>query len=69
MIRQNGGSSFKAAIYIDKCDVANMSESIARTDSSASTVSMTNTRYHAIGDTLFIGFQSGNISQSNNTSY
>jgi len=68
-IRQNGGSSFKTAIFIDQCDIANMSESIARTDSSTSTVSLTNSRYHAIGDALFIGFQSGNITQSNNTSY
>jgi hypothetical protein len=69
MVRQNGQSSFKAAIFIDKCDIANMSESIARTDSSTSTVSLTNSRYHAIGDKLFIGFQSGNITQSNNTQY
>lgn len=69
MIRQNGGSAFKAAIFIDKCDIANMSESIARTDSSTSTVSLTDSRYHAIGDALFIGFQSGNITQSSNTQY
>jgi hypothetical protein len=68
-IRQNGGSTFKAQVFIDKCDISNMDEAIFRTDSSSSTVSMTNTRYHAIGDSNFIGVASGNITQSNNTAY
>jgi hypothetical protein len=68
-IRQNGGSDFKAQVFIDKCDISDMDEAIFRTDSSSSTVSMTNTRYHAIGDSLFIGVSSGNITQSNNTEY
>jgi pectate lyase C len=67
-IRQVGGSTFKVAVFIDRCDVSGMDESIFRTDSSSSTVSMTNTRYHDVG-TLFIGVASGNISQSNNTKY
>jgi pectate lyase C len=46
-----------------------MDEAIFRTDSSSSTVSMTNTRYHNIGDSLFIGVSAGNITQSNNTAY
>jgi pectate lyase C len=45
-----------------------MSESIARTDSS-STVSMKSTRYHDIGESLFIGFGDGNVTQANNTKY
>lgn len=69
LIRQNGGTTFKAQVFIDKCDVSDMDEAIFRTDSSTSTVSMTNTRYHAIGDALFIGVASGNITQSNNTAY
>lgn len=69
LIRQNGGTTFKAQVFIDKCDISNMDESIFRTDSSSSTVSMTNTRYHAIGDSLFIGVSAGNITQSNNTEY
>jgi hypothetical protein len=68
-IRQNGGTTFKVQVFIDKCDISDMDEAIFRTDSSSSTVSMTNTRYHAIGDALFIGVSSGNITQSNNTQY
>lgn len=68
-IRQLGGSTFKTQVFIDKCDIADMDEAIFRTDSSSSTVSMTNTRYHAIGESLFIGVSSGNVTQSNNTQY
>jgi pectate lyase C len=68
-IRQNGDTTFKVEVHIDGCDISNMDESIFRTDSSTSTVSMTNTRYHAIGDTLFLGVAPGNITQSNNTEY
>ncbi|RYZ09924.1 MAG: pectate lyase [Myxococcales bacterium] len=68
-IRQNGGTTYKTQVFIDKCDISDMDEAIFRTDSSTSTVSMTNTRYHNIGDSLFIGVSSGNITQSNNTSY
>lgn len=68
-IRQNGDTTFKVEVHIDGCDISNMDESIFRTDSSTSTVSMTNTRYHAIGDALFLGVAAGNITQSNNTEY
>lgn len=68
-IRQNGDTTFKVEVHIDACDISNMDESIFRTDSSTSTVSMTNTRYHAIGDALFLGVAAGNITQSNNTEY
>jgi pectate lyase C len=68
-IRQNGGTTFKVEVAIDKCDISNMDEAIFRTDSSSSTVSMTNTRYSKIGDSLFIGVTAGNIKTSNNTEY
>jgi pectate lyase C len=68
-IRQNGDTKFKVDVVIDKCDIANMDEAIFRTDSSTSTVTMTNTRYSKIGDSLFIGVSSGNITTSNNTEY
>jgi pectate lyase C len=68
-IRQNGDTTFKVEVFIDKCDISDMDEAIFRTDSSTSTVSMTNTRYHAIGDALFLGVSAGNITQSNNTEY
>ncbi|WP_438011877.1 pectate lyase [Sorangium sp. So ce321] len=68
-IRQNGGTTFKVDVIIDRCDISKMKESIFRTDSSTSTVTMTNTRYSQIGKSPFIGLQSPNISTSNNTEY
>jgi hypothetical protein len=68
-IRQNGGTDFKVEVVIDSCDISNMDEAIFRTDSDSSTVEMTNTRYSKIGDELFVGVSSGNITQSNNTEY
>jgi pectate lyase C len=69
LIRQNGDTTFKVEIFIDRCDISNMDEGIFRTDSSSSTVSMTNTRYSNVGDDLFIGVAAGNITQTNNTQY
>jgi len=69
LIRQNGGTTFRVDVFIDRSDIADMDEAIFRTDSSSSRVTMTNTRYHNIGDSLFIGVSSANISQSNNTEY
>lgn len=68
-IRQNGGTEFTVNIFIDRCDISNMDEAIARTDSPTTTVRMTNTRFSNIGDALFIGFAPGNVSQSNNVEY
>ena len=68
-IRQNGKTTFKVDVIIDRCDISNMDEAIFRTDSPSSTVRMTNTRYSNIGDSLFIGVSSGNITQSGNTEY
>ncbi len=68
-IRQNGDTTFRVDVVIDKCDISNMDEAIFRTDSSSSTVKMTNTRYSNIGDALFVGVRAGNITQSGNTEY
>ena len=68
-IRQNGGTTFKVQVFIDRCDISNMDEAIFRTDSSTSTVSMTNTRYSAIGQQLFMGVNAANITTSGNTEY
>jgi pectate lyase C len=68
LIRQNGGTTFKVEMIIDNCNISNVKDSIARTDSSTSTVKMTNTRYSKV-PTLFKGFSSSNITQSNNTQY
>jgi pectate lyase C len=69
LIRQNGDTTFKVDLIIDGCDISNMGESIARTDSPTTTVTMTNTRYSAIGDALFIGFAAGNVTEAGNTEY
>jgi len=68
-IRQNGGTTFRVDVFIDRCDISNMDEAIFRTDSSLSTVSMTNTRYSNIGDELFMGVNPANIRLSGNTEY
>jgi pectate lyase C len=68
-IRQNGGTTFRVDVFIDRCDISNMDEAIFRTDSSVSTVSMTNTRYSNIGDALFLGVNPANIRVSGNTEY
>lgn len=69
LIRQNGGTTFRVDVFIDRCDISNMKEAIFRTDSSSSRVTMTNTRYSKIGKSLFMGVSSGNITLSNNTEY
>lgn len=68
-IRQNGGTTFKVEVYIDHCDISNMKEAIFRTDSDASTVSFTNSRYSQIGKSLFIGVAPNNIREQNNSAY
>jgi pectate lyase C len=72
LIRQNGGTTFEVNVFIDACDISNMDEAIFRTDSSSSSVTMTNTRYSNIGDggdDLWVGVASGNITVSGNTQY
>jgi len=68
-IRQNGDTTFRVDVFIDDCDISDMDEAIFRTDSSSSTVSMTDTRYSDIGDALFIGVSEGNITTSGNSEY
>jgi pectate lyase C len=68
-IRQNGKTTFKVEVFIDRCDIADMDEAIFRTDSASSTVDMTNTRYSNIGEQLFIGVQPANITTASNTEY
>lgn len=68
-IRQNGGTTFKVDVFIDRCDISKMKEAIFRTDSSSSTVTMTNTRYSDIGKQLFMGVNPSNIRTSGNTEY
>ncbi|WP_436606529.1 pectate lyase [Sorangium sp. So ce1036] len=68
-IRQNGGTKFKVDVFIDRCDISRMKEAIFRTDSSTSTVTMTNTRYSDIGKELFMGLSGSRITTSNNTEY
>lgn len=68
-VRQNGDTTFKIQVFIDKCDIANMKEAIFRTDSKSSTVTMTNTRYHNIGKQNFIVPSKSQVKESNNTAY
>jgi pectate lyase C len=53
-IRQNGSTMFRVDVFIDHSDISNMSESIFRTDSTSSHITLTNSRYSNIGDGLFI---------------
>lgn len=78
MIRQNGGTTFKVEVFIDRCDISSMDEAIMRVDTGAtqSRVTMTNTRYSKIGDgdstqpsVLFRDVRPANVSQSGNTHY
>lgn len=68
-IRQNGDTTCKVVVEIDKCDISRMDDAIFGTDSNSSTVMMTNTRYSMIGDQLFVGVNQPNITQSNNKEY
>jgi pectate lyase C len=74
-MRQNGDTTFEVNVTIDHCDISSMDESIFRTDSSSSHVTLTNSRYSNIGDGLFIfgdDVVNGNSDQStvsNNDEY
>ncbi len=69
-IRQNGDTTFKVEVVIDRCDISNMDEAIFRTDSSTSSLMMTNTRYSNIGDAVFIrNEEPAQFSGSGNTEY
>lgn len=49
-LRQNGGTTFKTAVSVDRCQISNMGEGIFRTDSSTSTAKITNSRLKNAGD-------------------
>jgi pectate lyase C len=68
-IRQDASMTAAAELFIDRCDISGMSEAIARTDTSASHVTMTDTRYSAIGGALFMGFSPLNVITSGNSRY
>lgn len=65
-IRQLGGSTFHVSVIIDKCTITNMKEAIFRTDSSTSSVTMTNTKYSNVGQ-KWIGVK--HITEKNNTEF
>ena len=48
-LRQNGGTTFKIAVSVDRCQISNMGEGIFRTDSSTSTAKITNSRLKNAG--------------------
>ena len=53
-LRQNGGTTFKIVVSVDRCQISNMGEGIFRTDSSSSTARLTNSRLRNSG-TMCIG--------------
>jgi pectate lyase C len=69
LIRQNNAATYRVDVFIDRCDISAMTESIFRTDSSTSTVTMTNTRYSMIAGELFLGVNPANITLMDNTEY
>ncbi|ACE85947.1 pectate lyase [Cellvibrio japonicus] len=48
-LRQNGGTTFKIVVNVDRCQISNMKEGIFRTDSSTSTARITNSRLRNAG--------------------
>jgi pectate lyase C len=53
-LRQNGDTTFKIVVTVDRCQISNMKEGVFRTDSSVSTARLTNSRLRNSG-TLCIG--------------
>ncbi len=66
-LRQNGGTTFRVDVTVDRCRISNMGEGIFRTDSSSSTARLTNSQLRNSGS-LCIGPWSS-CSQSGNTSF
>jgi pectate lyase C len=66
-LRQNGGTTFKITVNVDRCDISNMGEGIFRTDSSSSVAKLTNSRLHNSGS-LCIGSWAS-CTGSGNTNY
>ncbi len=53
-LRQNGDTTFRIVVTVDRCQISNMGEGIFRTDSSSSTARLTNSRLRNSG-TMCIG--------------
>ncbi len=66
-LRQNGGTTFKIVVSVDRCQISNMGEGIFRTDSSSSTARLTNSRLRNSG-TMCIG-KWASCTGSGNTNY
>ena len=54
VIRQNGGTTFKTTVNIDRCQLSNLGEGVFRSDSSSSVARLTNSRLRNSGS-LCIG--------------
>ena len=66
-LRQNGGTTFKVTVNVDRCQISNMGEGIFRTDSSTSVARLTNSRLRNSGS-LCIGSWAS-CTGSGNTNY
>jgi pectate lyase C len=66
-LRQNGDTTFRIDVRVDRCDIANMGEGVFRSDSSSSVARLTNSRLHNSGS-LCIGNWSS-CTGSGNTNY
>jgi pectate lyase C len=66
-LRQNGDTTFKIEVYVDRCQISNMGEGIFRTDSSSSVARLTNSRLRNSGS-LCIG-PWASCTGSGNTNY
>jgi pectate lyase C len=66
-LRQNGGTTFKITVNVDRCQISNMKEGIFRTDSSSSVARLTNSRLRNSGS-LCIGSWAS-CTGSGNTNY
>jgi pectate lyase C len=67
VIRQNGGTSFKTTVNIDRCQLSNLKEGVFRSDSSSSVARLTNSRLRNSGS-LCIGSWSS-CTGSGNSNY
>ena len=67
VIRQNGGTTFKTTVNIDRCQLSNLGEGVFRSDSSSSVARLTNSRLRNSGS-LCIGSWSS-CTGSGNTNY
>jgi pectate lyase C len=66
-LRQNGDTTFKITVNVDRCRISNMGEGIFRTDSSSSVARLTNSQLRNSG-TLCIG-PWASCTSSGNTSF